>query len=129
MSSECAGHDRRPRVAFHNSRTRMLVASGALRAGQGDEPLVWPSVYSSVRNSSATFLRKKCRSSLRVQSTSSTISGETRPVAPIHWKNFLNEARYTFILVTEAHRALRGNQSSKKSYTAPSVASSSRRRE
>src|SRR6266567_3920131 len=66
-------------------------------------------------NSSVTFLRKKFRSSLSVERTSSTVSGGTRPVAPIHLKNFLNEARYTFMLVTEAHKALRGNQSSKKS--------------
>src|SRR5438067_10140187 len=35
-------------------------------------------------NYSATFLRKKFRSSLSVESTSSTVSADTRPVAPIH---------------------------------------------
>src|SRR6266704_2513912 len=44
-------------------------------------------------NSSATFLRKKFRSSLSVERTSSTISGDTRLVSPIHLKNFLNEDR------------------------------------
>src|SRR5258708_370002 len=44
-------------------------------------------------NSSATFLRKRFRSSLSVERTSSTVARETRPVAPIHVKNFLNEAR------------------------------------
>src|SRR6266516_6602959 len=34
-------------------------------------------------NYSATFLRKRFRSSLRVESTSSTLAGDTRPVSPI----------------------------------------------
>src|SRR5437588_3032228 len=44
-------------------------------------------------NYSATFLRKRFRLSLSVESTSSTVWGATRPVAPIQVKNFLNEAR------------------------------------
>ena len=42
---------------------------------------------------SATCARKTFRSSLRVLITSATISGETRLVSPIHWKNFFNEAQ------------------------------------
>src|SRR5947209_4311036 len=44
-------------------------------------------------NYSATFLRKRFRLSLSVESTSSTVWGATRPLAPIQVKNFLNEAR------------------------------------
>src|SRR5258708_15042028 len=44
-------------------------------------------------NYSATLLRKRLRLSFRVERTSSTVSADTRPVAPIHLKNFLNEAR------------------------------------
>src|SRR5438067_111480 len=44
-------------------------------------------------NYSATFLRKRVRLSLSVQSTSSTVSADTRPLTSIHLKNFLNEAR------------------------------------
>jgi hypothetical protein len=64
-------------------------------------------------NYSATFLRNSSRSNFRESSTSATVWGETRPISPIHLKNFLNEARYLFMLATEAHKALRGNQSAK----------------
>src|SRR6266568_1447250 len=36
-------------------------------------------------NYSATLLRKRFRLSFRVERTSSTVSADTRPVAPIHW--------------------------------------------
>jgi predicted helicase len=69
--------------------------------------------WATDRNYSATFLRYSSRSNFRVSSTSATVWGETRPVSPIQVKNFLNEARYPFTLATEAHNALRGNQSAK----------------
>src|SRR5260370_1063187 len=49
--------------------------------------------HNTLCNYSATFRRYSSRSNFRVSSTSATIWGETRPVSPIHMKNFLNEAR------------------------------------
>src|SRR6266487_7139138 len=68
---------------------------------------------------STTLLRNVSRSSFRVSSISTTVSGETRSVSPIHWKNFLNEAIFDLTLVAEAHIALRGNQFAKNIRTSP----------
>lgn len=73
----------------------------------------------------ASALRNSLRLSLSVLSTSATISGETRPIFPIHWKNFLNEVADDLVLVTEAHNAFRGNQSTKNIQTSSLLASSS----
>jgi hypothetical protein len=52
---------------------------------------------------SATFAKNTSRSSLRVSSTSATVSGETRPVSPIHLKNFLTVAYCYYGLILAAY--------------------------
>ncbi len=67
----------------------------------------------------ASALRNSLRLSLSVLSTSATISGETRPISPIHWKNFLNEVTDDLVLVTEAHNAFRGKKTSRHRRSSP----------
>ncbi len=92
-AAKMARTQRRPGAGLvhHAERGSQYTSQGYLAVLKEAEIQV--SMSKKGGNYSATFLRNSLQLSFNRKRTSATVSGEIRPVSPIHLKNFLNEAK------------------------------------